>query len=889
MFQLRPYQASAVNDTYNAWQTVRDVLLVKPTGSGKCLGIDTPVLMYDGSVKRVQHVTEGDLLMGPDSTPRKVLSLARGREAMYKVTPVKGDPYIVNESHILSLKQTGDKSCTKGKIVNISVKEYLSKSKWFKHIHKGWRAGVDYPEKQYDSFLPPYMLGLWLGDGHSKGASITTADEEIVQELYKYSLSHNQGLRKETMIDNKASVYHFTLRGKCGMRKALRASNLLNNKHIPINYKTGSRSQRLELLAGLLDSDGHYTDGCYDVVFKVKQLADDLAYVARSLGLAAYVKTCTNTGASGTYHRISISGDFTDLPTRLKRNVFTPRKQKKDVLVTGITVTPLGVDDYYGFTIDNDHLFMLGDFTVTHNTVTFSYITQEFAARNKSVLLSVHRKELLGQISLSLARMGVHHTFIASKQAINFATSLHVQHLGKSFYSSTAKICVTSVPTLVRRRTDAWAASVDLQITDEAHHVLRANSWGKCWDRFHNAYGLGVTATPHRADGFGLGRHSDGVFDRMVLGPTMRELIDVGALCDYRVYAPPSDISYDKLIVGSGGEFTDKSVQEALEGSHIVGDAVKHYQNLAYGKRAIVFATTVAKCEEIAAAYRGAGIPAKALSAQNTDQERASAIRDFEVGKTLALVNCDLFSEGFDVPALEVVQDLQPTKSLSRFHQKFGRVLRTIEGKTHGLYLDHVKNIRTVNGGNHALPDSPMLWSLDRTKTRSQEEDNNIEKLTSCRECYQPYKAEYDSCPWCGAVPEQSPAREKQEMAAFDEELVELTPAALSQLRGEIESARMDSNEAMRAQFGPGASGVIPLTWRKRHRERQSELEMLDESIAWWAGLMRSLGANDDVIHNQFHKTFKTNIIQARTLKRADAEKLRGKINEILTINGINV
>jgi len=216
--QLRPYQAEAKAAVYNSWALGHsNVLAVLPTGAGKCLGKGTPVLMFDGSIKNVEAVVEGDLLMGPDSKPRRVLSICTGVEQLYEVSPVKGDPYIVNESHVLSLKQTGLKSkpkypCQEGKgtIVNIGVREYLDSSNSFKHTHKGWRSGVQWVGSELDSVLPPYLLGLWLGDGNSRTPSITTEDAEVVDYLRKYASDGGLDFRREVLPDNSASTYHIT-------------------------------------------------------------------------------------------------------------------------------------------------------------------------------------------------------------------------------------------------------------------------------------------------------------------------------------------------------------------------------------------------------------------------------------------------------------------------------------------------------------------------------------------------------------------------------------------------------------------------------------------------------------------------------------------------------
>lgn len=347
------------------------ILNGKP-GTGKCLGKDTPVLMFDGTIKKVQDVEVGDLLMGDDSRPRTVLSLARGRETMYQIIPTKGDPYVVNESHILSLKKSGSED-----VVDISVRELLLKSPTFQTRHKGYRVGVDFQEREIS--LDPYFIGLWLGDGNSHNQGVTTADPEVVEYLTEFcgrfpdlklwksapsGLSHTYVPTGEIGAMNRGNTNP--------IKDALRGMGLLNNKHIPHSYKANSRRVRLQVLAGLLDSDGSLDDsGCFDYTSKLQVLADDTAFLARSLGLAAYVSACVKSdqnGSAGEYFRVCISGDVDIIPTKIARKMSRPRLQIKNVLHTGVKIQKLGVDDYFGFEIDGNRRFLLGDFTVTHNT-----------------------------------------------------------------------------------------------------------------------------------------------------------------------------------------------------------------------------------------------------------------------------------------------------------------------------------------------------------------------------------------------------------------------------------------------------------------------------------------------------------------------------------------
>lgn len=377
--RLRPIQAMALLEM----GMTRGMFGIIRVGGGKCLGRGTKVLMFDGTRKAVEDVSEDDVLMGPDSGPRRVVSTCKGIENLYRVVPVKGDPYVVNESHILSLKSTQQTSikrwaCNEGnRIRNLTVGDYLASSARFKANWKGWRTGVEF--NNAPSLPDPYMLGAWLGDGSTNVPAITTADPEMLTEILAFAARMGVDVRVSSQENNESKTYHFTtsVMGAQWNRNPvtawLRSLDVLGNKHIPQAYLSGTREDRLDVLAGLLDTDGALARTNYDYISKLERLADDVCFLARSLGLAAYKnkcqKTCTNNGVEGTYYRVSISGDCSVIPMRISRKRAPQRKQKKSVLVTGIHLEPMGPGEYFGFELEGkDRLFLLGDFTVTHNT-----------------------------------------------------------------------------------------------------------------------------------------------------------------------------------------------------------------------------------------------------------------------------------------------------------------------------------------------------------------------------------------------------------------------------------------------------------------------------------------------------------------------------------------
>lgn len=365
----------------------KPVLITGPSGTGKCHTKGTKVLMYNGSVKNVEDVVVGDLLMGDDSTPRKVLTLARGKDWLYDIIPTRGEEFGCNESHILSLKKrsrkklretVGGKRIYKGignrsenDIINISVKDYLNTSQNFKNNHLLYRVPVEYPHRKVN--IDPYFIGLWIGDGRWDAPTICTEDKVIIDYLTKFSQSIGMRLSKYPEPSN-ADSYGIVSRPGLMTRPSKLGKRMIDHgllkdsiKFIPEIFKINSREVRLQLLAGLIDSDGHLTCGCYEFTTKYKRLEVDVVALCQSLGY--YVSVSIKLVEGSPYYRLHISGNISEVPVKLKRKKASKRKQIKDVLVTSfLTVKRPRKGDYYGFTLDGNHLYLLKDCTVTHNT-----------------------------------------------------------------------------------------------------------------------------------------------------------------------------------------------------------------------------------------------------------------------------------------------------------------------------------------------------------------------------------------------------------------------------------------------------------------------------------------------------------------------------------------
>ncbi|MHA1684273.1 MAG: Hint domain-containing homing endonuclease [Promethearchaeota archaeon] len=358
-----------------------------PMFAGKCLARDTPILMHDGTIKMVQDIHTTDVLMGDDSTGRNVLGICKGYSELFKVTSSFGDVYVVNEDHVLSLKCSHTpKNCIgkphtryqKGKVKNICVRDYIEESKTFKSYYKGYRVGVKFEEKHI--LLDPYILGVWLGDGSADEPVICNSDEEVISKIFDFAKSCGLKVNKYENSSKARPSWYLSCRKPNGTNPLLLFLDQLGvrrNKHIPHIYKTNSREIRLQLLAGLIDTNG-YCSGpkrhSYEITLKIKTLADDITYLARSLGMVAYSsevqKSWTYNGVKklDTYHRVYISGsNLHEIPCHVKHKKAVKYINQNDLLV-GIKVESVGWGEYYGFETDGNHLFLLGDFTVTHNS-----------------------------------------------------------------------------------------------------------------------------------------------------------------------------------------------------------------------------------------------------------------------------------------------------------------------------------------------------------------------------------------------------------------------------------------------------------------------------------------------------------------------------------------
>lgn len=432
-------------------------------------------------------------------------------------------------------------------------------------------------------------------------------------------------------------------------------------------------------------------------------------------------------------------------------------------------------------------------------TVVFNYIAINAASRAKTVLILVHRVELIRQTSKKLREQGIDHGIINAKYSPN----------------PFAPVQIGSVQTLVRRL-GKTPISPDLIIVDEAHHST-ARTWGQILDFFPEARVLGVTATPIRTDGAGLGLHAGGYYDDLVLGPSIRELNDGGYLVEPKVYAPTQFLDLSGVSTRMG-DYAKGELAEAMDKPQIHGNAIKYYRQLCDGAPALAFCVNVQHAEHVAEEFRAAGYRSWSVDGTTEDSKREALINGLGDGRVQVLTSCDLIGEGVDIPAIQAAILLRPTQSTGLFLQQIGRALRPFEGKDHAVILDHVGNCIT-----HGMPDEEREWSLDGEESR--ERSSNGEKKQRVKQCDQCLGVHEPApkCPYCGHVYEVA-GKKPDEVEGELEEITEQQKMAIKhrRMREQAQAETLDELKAIAKKRGykPGwAYHIYQARQQKQQRQ----------------------------------------------------------------------
>lgn len=356
--------------------------------------------------------------------------------------------------------------------------------------------------------------------------------------------------------------------------------------------------------------------------------------------------------------------------------------------------------------------------TGSGKTATTAEMLRLASLKGKRSWFIVHRRELVKQSVLAFHNIGLKVGVVAA--GFHEAKKMPIQ--------------VCSIQTLIRRH--ERLPKPDFIVWDECAHIA-AKSWATMYRHYLSCYHVGLTATPWRMDGSGL----NDFFGTMVRGPEVSWLIDNGYLSKYRLFAP-AQVKTDGIHTKMG-DFVKSELAMAADKPSITGDAIKHYEKLCHGKRAIAFCVSVEHSKHVVDQFNAAGITAEHVDGETESTQRDAAINRFREGKTLILSNVELFGEGFDVPCLDAVIMLRPTQSLALYLQQIGRGLRTFQGKDTAYVIDHAGNAM-----RHGLPDDTREWSLKGLDVKKSDKEKSP-SVRVCKQCFRALRSTEKVCP-CG-------------------------------------------------------------------------------------------------------------------------------------------
>lgn len=739
--ELRPHQVDAIDGLRDGIRRgLKRQVLSAPTGFGKCHPAGTSIIMHDGSVRAVEQISAGDALMGPDSRARLVTATGVGRGEIFQITPLSfGDAFCCNLDHRLSLVRTEDGTNKAGDIVDVSLAEWFDWSPWMRHIHKLWRVGVNFPEAEAASLSLPigaYGLGLLLGDGSICAGSpkICTTEDGILDGVHELAREMGTAVRP-SISENRAPSYLLTTRrGESNpLIDALRDYGLWGRsaytKFVPEIYKRAESHDRLALLAGLVDTDGYLGSGYFEIVSASRRLAHDIAFVARSLGFGVSIAYKAEAPA----WRLSLFGEISQIPVRLERKKATRRRQKKDVLRSGFSVEFVGCHEWFGFELGgSDGLYLLGDFTVQHNTACAIAMVKSAMEKGSSCEFICDRQTLVRQTSQRFFEAGVPHGILMGDHSVRVHEPIRV----------------SSAQTIQSR----GFVPRDFVIIDECHEhrpgLLEAIVES-------GAILVGMTATPFPAV---LAESYEGIVSPI----STRALIGQGWLCPFDVAAPVAAVEVDGLRPKAAGEWAAQDVSARV--LRIVGDVVpeweRHIRERFGGEPqpTVAFCASIDDTEAVAAEFRAAGYDCRAVSSREITDDNRDTLAAFERGDFPVIASCAMLSRGWDAPKTRILIDVYPLRrSLLTLIQRYGRIMRTAEGKERALVIDHAENwlywrdevLAFYQYGVQEL--GGERWAKAKRKKKA-------DAHSVCRACRQVLAREDAACPNCGAERPKRPA-----------------------------------------------------------------------------------------------------------------------------------
>lgn len=725
MFELRDYQKESVDASlkYLKGRSMKPGLVVAPTG---CHAKGTRIPLATGGFKNVEDIRVGDKLIGDDGTNRTVLKLHKGYGKLYKITPAKGEPFIVNGGHILSLYRTrqgntGYPSEQEG-YDEISVEDYICKTKWYKHIHKLYKPEIVEFEKECIQTIEPYLIGLFLGDGslsagfdedgnrRSGTLSITTRWKEVVEYIYSVARKYNTEIRmaEKNGGKNKAKSYFFRNDGTYLREGWFRRNRLLNeirryglggkvagDKFIPDDYLYSSIDNRYDLLAGLIDTDSNYDERrCgYEYSTKSPVMAKQVEFLCRSLGL--YAKIGKPKIVKGlTYYRMQITGEISKIPNKVKVRKGDDRKQKKDHRVTGFSVDYVGEGEYFGFELDGNHLYCDEQLFVHHNSGKSMIIGSIVKELNSPTLVLQPSKEILEQNVDKARSFGLNPTI--------YSASCGVKELSGLTYA-TLKSIKKDVGNLKKY-------GIRMILTDECHAGYSPepeSEFMKFITQFSDIKVLGLTATPCRLRSYGsladgnysklniLTKDDTVYFENIVHVTQIRELVEKNFWTPL-VYERWIFDEQDLKLTTTGSEYTNESIKEAVKRNGLNNSIyMRIMQLLNEREHILVCMDSVESCNIISTFMnKRMGEITGVVTSETPMKKRTDIINRFKKGELKVVFNYSSLATGFDFPELDCVIFGRPTFSYAVYYQLLGRCVRISPKKKNALIVDCCDNYR---------------------------------------------------------------------------------------------------------------------------------------------------------------------------------------------------
>lgn len=724
-YSLRPYQQKAVDFALERLAK-SDKPLLMSLGTG-CHAKGTAILMADGTTKAVEDIQVGDMLMGQDR-PKKVLALHRGEQQMYRIVPVKGKPFIVNAEHILHIQQYENKTVDGKKKyqkyeTNICVSNLLKSTQTYQRNAKLVYGAYNYGTKPKMT-LSPWVIGTYLGDGlvfsqSDRETVFYNQDTPVIQKMQKeiekmgwaVKQSQKDYLRHSIVCGQTPSPFKKIFFDIGAMdRKSFR-------KSFPRQALSWDKQSRLELLAGLLDTDGSYDGKDFDFLSQYPDITHGVVLLARSLGIGATENTKSvklkGWVEAKTYYRACLSGgNILDIPC-VKHHI-KPNLQHKKQTVTGFTVEPLGLGEYYGFEVDGDHLYLDGEMIVHHNSGKTWMIAEIAKQWQGKVLVLTLSKELCEQ------------DYEKMKIVVGDGVGMYSASWNRKEVESITIATIQSA----YKHPELWE-EYTLIIGDEVDNLPVDGMFGEL---VQGKKVLGLTATPYATVGSRKGswfttklwpmhkiktKNYGWFWQPVEFCVSEKELLGQGFLCPTKIYASPVACNILK-IASNGSEYTTESIERWAEQvySRII-QVMEGAESHNMCKSGIVFMPSVESCEVLEEMCEKVGLSAKAVHYKTDAKIRDQIIADHKNGKLRWLINQGVATRGFDNPMVDCLVIARPTRSLRLHRQILGRGIRIADGKKICNVIDLTENTKTWGGpedvemGKKSWEDTILLRGKD--------------------------------------------------------------------------------------------------------------------------------------------------------------------------------